>query len=393
MNTKNKNLKIAADARAAAQTRIARAFRAHLARRPTDVTTLNAIPGRRRVQIGAQAHNASSIAELMHRGNWRDPLTRAHLTDAQAGNAWRLHTRNQAAEARRAGRSYAAPPMPQRPSANTGISNRRTREIEGWVFGGPQAAPRNPSPPRNRTPVRNPRGNRRNAAGFQPSQALRNPRARTPSQNRAGPPGPGYAGFLARVRQARRAGHSPANIMEALNGRRSPSPTDVNRVHNGAWGARRSPSPTTDVNRLRAHLAQLAIQRGNVPRGRSPSGSPVRVLSPARRSPSPNRPRRTVEDVRRAVEENRAQHRLRLARLADIARERSPGTRNLRARLARLDNAPRGRSPPVSARLGLMITRNAYGRPTITNAEGRRVQSDAVRRASERRANRNRGPL
>jgi hypothetical protein len=117
--------------RANAATRIATAFRAYLARRPTNTTTLDGIPARRRVQIGAHPHDASSIAELMHRENWRDPLTRAPLTDAQAAAAWRMHTRNQAGEARRAGRQYTAPAMPQRPRGGN-IGAARQSEIRQW---------------------------------------------------------------------------------------------------------------------------------------------------------------------------------------------------------------------------------------------------------------------
>ena len=117
----------------AAQTRIASSFRGYLARRPTNSTTLNAIPGRRRVHIGQHAHDANSIAELMRRENWRDPLTRTPLTNAQAAQAWRLHTRNRAAEARREGRQYAAPPMPQRPHASLG--GARQSEIAQWYHG------------------------------------------------------------------------------------------------------------------------------------------------------------------------------------------------------------------------------------------------------------------
>ena len=119
--------------RRTAQTRIAAAFRGHLARRAVNSTTLNVIPGRRRVQLGAHAHDASSIAELMRRGNWRDPLTRTPLTNTQAAEAWRMHTRNEAAEARRAGGVYLELPMPQRPNGN--IGGARQREIAQWYHG------------------------------------------------------------------------------------------------------------------------------------------------------------------------------------------------------------------------------------------------------------------
>lgn len=119
----------------AAQTRIAAAFRGHLARRPTNLVTLNAIPGRRRVQIGTKPHDASSIAELMRRGNWRDPHTREALTNAQAEAAWRLHVRNAGAEARRSGRHYSAPAMPQRPSAGA-VNSHRVGNIMQWYYGG-----------------------------------------------------------------------------------------------------------------------------------------------------------------------------------------------------------------------------------------------------------------
>ena len=122
--------------RANAATRIARAFRAHLARRPTNTTTLNAVPARRRLQLGTQAHDASSIAELMRRNNWRDPLTRTPLTNAQAAAAWNMHIRNEAAEARRAGRQYAAPPMPHRPAGATGLGSARQGEIWQWYHSG-----------------------------------------------------------------------------------------------------------------------------------------------------------------------------------------------------------------------------------------------------------------
>lgn len=121
--------------RKAAQIRIAAAFRGHLARRPINATTLNAIPGRRRVQLGAHAHDASSIAELVRRGNWRDPLTRTPLTNAQAAAVWRLHVRNEAAEARREGRHYVAPPMPQRPAVGA-INSHRLGNIYQWYHGG-----------------------------------------------------------------------------------------------------------------------------------------------------------------------------------------------------------------------------------------------------------------
>lgn len=120
--------------RRAAAKKIAAAFRAHLARRGNNVTTLNAIPGRRRVRIGTQNHDASSIAELMRRGNWRDPLTRRPLTNAQAAQAWMMHTRNRAAEARREGRQYAAQAMPHRPAGTEGIAQGRRDEIINWFF-------------------------------------------------------------------------------------------------------------------------------------------------------------------------------------------------------------------------------------------------------------------
>ena len=125
--------------RQTAQTRIAAAFRGHLARRAVNSTTLNVIPGRRRVQLGAHAHDASSIAELMRRGNWRDPLTRMPLTNAQAAAAWRMHTRNEAAEARRAREVYLGLPMPQRPHGN--IGGARQREIAQWYHGGHTGLP------------------------------------------------------------------------------------------------------------------------------------------------------------------------------------------------------------------------------------------------------------
>ena len=219
----------------AAQIRIAAAFRAHLARRPTNSTTLNAIPARRRVMIGAHAHNASSIAELMQRGNWRDPLTRALLTNAQAAEAWRLHVRNQRGEARGAGRPYAAPSMPQRPAGASGIDSTRQGEILQWYYAG--APVRSPS----RSPVRA-------RVGSGHLERFRGP-ARSPTVS---PP--------RRVR----------NTSPNTRGRRPPQQNTRGSSRTSSHTSR-SPSPTTNANRIRARLAQLAILRASSPTRSGPA--------------------------------------------------------------------------------------------------------------------------
>ena len=335
----------------AAQTRIAAAFRAHLARRAVNSTTLNVIPGRRRVQLGAHAHDASSIAELMRRNNWRDPLTRTPLTNAQAAEVWRLHVRNEAAEARRQGRQYVAPPMPQRPAGAGGLGTGRQGEIWRW-YHEPTQMHASPAESPRVDPVRSPGW----SPGWSPGQLIRTnsggvyevispPRSpsRSPSRMQRANLLEGIE-ELSRERdrlRARlstiRAGTVQDHRQLAANGSRSPS---------------RSParSPLQRANSSVGHLERFRVLSPS--RSRSPSQTRRRSPSPPHRSPS------------RSPSPNANQMRARLARLA-ILRATSP---------------PRGRNQRPVQRPNL----NVYGRPILRYEDGTPVRRNGQGRPVDR---------
>lgn len=118
---------------------LGRSVRAWRAGWPENAITQEGIPPSRRVTVGTHVYDANSIAELMRIGDWRNPQSRTRITDAEAAAAWTVHTRSMAARARQAGRPYAAPPMPARPSGNgTGLGRNRQAELRGnWYAANP----------------------------------------------------------------------------------------------------------------------------------------------------------------------------------------------------------------------------------------------------------------